>query len=63
MPLGESSLKRWWRSMISTSTPAGRSFSAWAAISVSFMATLTAVLMLGAQTIGIRLAASRMNCC
>ena len=41
--------------MISTSTPVGRSLSAWAAICVSFIATLTAVLMLGAQTIGILL--------
>ena len=45
--------------MISTSTPDGRSSSASAAILVSFIATLTAVLMLGAQTIGILSAALR----
>ena len=55
VPLGASSLKRWCRSMISTSTPVGRSRSASAAISVSFIATLTAVLMLGDQTMGILL--------
>ena len=63
VPLGASSLKRWWHSMISTSTPVGKSRSAFAAISVSFIATLTAVLMLGDHTIGIFFAASAMYAC
>ena len=49
--------------MISTSTPVGKPRSAFAAISVSFIATLTAVLMLGDHTIGIFLAAFAMYAC
>ena len=57
VPLGESSLKRWCRSRISTS--ASRSFSALAAISASLIVRLTARLMLGDHSSGISWAAAR----
>ena len=60
VPLGASSLNRWWRSIISTSAPEGTSFKTRPAVSASFIARLTARLMLGAHTSGIVLAASRI---